>query len=1141
MTLPQRLARRDWLLIAICLALTAICVGIVARYFDAAFPEASIDFKVDRNSSRPIAEKLLAAQHVSVRDMKHAVRFDADSQARIFLERTLGLEQTQRILRDDVRVWSWHHRWFQPLVEEEVSVDVAPTGEIVGYSHKLPENRAASGTGSSLQFLDSIGIRDRLILVSSSERRLPKRIQRIYTFESARIRPAGAVYRHTVTIDGDIVTGYSQQLKVPDAWQRSYRELRSKNAAAGSVDWILMVVVMIGAVVIFVVRLWRGDVPVRFVLAIGIASVVLTAFVVLNQMPSELAWYDTTESYAAFIARLIFTRGIVPCLGTAMMLMVVCGAGEVLYRERLPNQLAMPRLWTRKALASKRVFLSLVLGYALVPMFIAYQVVFYLVARRFGAWAPAEVPYDEMLNTALPWAAVLFAGFFPAFSEEFLSRAFTIPFVQRIVRSRIFAIVLAGFIWGFGHSGYPNQPWWIRGVEVGLAGILAGFLMDRFGLLPLLIWHYTIDAVYTATLLFASGNTYYVVSAAISSLIFAVPLVVSIVLYVRNRGFVPDDDLTNATLPTSPPPAKVETAAVAAQFGDAMRLTRTRVYVCIALVLVAVAAIAFRPGSPSDAIDYRINKEQAKTIATWHVQRPFASIIALPVDGFRSWDRGDSREDGGAPGGFDGIAATWLVQNGVSIPELTKIFREKIEAGTWMVRFFTPMKKEEVFVEVDPRTSKVVGYHKYQNEENAGPSLAQPQALATASQAFRRYGLDPAAFELKESLSYLQPRRLDWLFHFDERKPLAPEAFRRVTVRVAGAEVTQFNKTIKVPESVYRDAATQTLLNVVLFVLKIAGMVMLVAIVIAGLVIASRRHGLPWRRALRWTLVLSIIPIASYVARYESQLFGYSTSVAWETFRVSLITNFVFEVGMQVGMIFLALAGLEAAVPYALNVLTAEGRARFGKSAVIAALTAISVLVIADVGARFVAHAVPSSGEVMISVPGEVATPLPALTEGGLALMGSIVLSGVVALYAITLRRWAAAITIVGVFFATLDPLVTARQAPLMLARGVVVALIVWGLARYVLDANPLAWPLFVFIGTTLQTAASLAQNSRPDLLANALVLVLFAAAAAVWAWRSGESWRSNDRIVRVASAPVEVQPLPGVSGERSASDVHRG
>ena len=81
-----------------------------------------------------------------------------------------------------------------------------------------------------------------------------------------------------------------------------------------------------------------------------------------------------------------------------------------------------------------------------------------------------------------------------------------------------------------------------------MAGVAAGSV-DRFGLLPLLIWHYTIDAVYTATLLFRSGNHYYVVSAAIASLLFAVPLLVSIALYFRNRGFVPDDDLTNATMP----------------------------------------------------------------------------------------------------------------------------------------------------------------------------------------------------------------------------------------------------------------------------------------------------------------------------------------------------------------------------------------------------------------------------------------------------------------------------------------------------------------------------------------------------------------------------------------------------------------
>src|SRR5438128_12425718 len=145
-----------------------------------------------------------------------------------------------------------------------------------------------------------------------------------------------------------------------------------------------------------------------------------------------------------------------------------------------------------------------------------------------------------MLNTAFPWFAVLFAGFFPALSEEFASRAFSIPFFERVFRSRLFAIILAGFIWGFGHATYPNQPFFIRGLEVGLAGVLLGFLLFRFGLLPLLIWHYTVDALYTALLLFRSGNAYYALSSALAILVFDVPMLIPVALHVRSRGFQPD-------------------------------------------------------------------------------------------------------------------------------------------------------------------------------------------------------------------------------------------------------------------------------------------------------------------------------------------------------------------------------------------------------------------------------------------------------------------------------------------------------------------------------------------------------------------------------------------------------------------------
>ena len=762
----------------------------------------------------------------------------------------------------------------------------------------------------------------------------------------------------------------------------------------------------------------------------------------------------------------------------------------------------MPRLWTPRALTSRRVFLAMILGYALVPLFIAYQVVFYLTAHRYGAWAPAEVPYDDLLNSALPWVAVIFAGFFPAFSEEFLSRAFAIPFLQRLVRFRFAAIVFAAFIWGFGHAGYPNQPFWIRGVEVGLAGVVAGLLMERFGLLPLLIWHYTIDAVYTATLLFGSGNTYYIVSAAIASLVFAIPLVLSIVLYLRNRGFVPDDDLSNETIPISPPPPHPEVAVAVAQFPPAKPVTRLQVGVCISIVVIAAIAITGMPKSPNDAIDYRITGDKAKEIARSAIPRNdrFAYVIAAPVEGFRSWNAGSGREEGGAPGEFDEIAATWLRRNGMSVQDLLDVFRHRIEAGTWVVRFFTPMKKEEIFVEVDPRTSRVVSYHRYQDEANPGLTLPQDAALSLARRAFATFSLNERDFDLKETLSFQQPRRRDWLFHFDEKTPVAPRAFRRVTVRVAGGAVSQFNKTIKIPDSVYREATTETLLNLVFYAMKIAGIVALLALVITGLIIATRTHGLPWRRALRWTLILSVIPIAGFAARSESLLFGYSTTIAWETFAVGVVTGFIREVGVQVGVMFLALAGLEASMPYALSLFSREGRARFGRGAAVSALTAVSIGAIAFTFQQLLAKLVPSAASVTLFAPSEVATPLPAVIETLQAIFGAIIFAAAAALYSTAIRTNTAIVTIVAVFCVFIDPTATLAQAPLMLLRALVIALLAWVVARYVLDGNPLAWPLAVFIGSLLQTAGVLLQNHRPDLIANGVALIVFAAVAVGWA-----------------------------------------
>src|SRR3954466_13564980 len=616
----EQLTRRDWLLIAACVTVAAVSIFVVVNWFGAAFPEASIEFRYDRGSSEKLAEGVLAEQLIDTRGMKHAATFDADDEARIFLERSLGLKKTNEILKRDVRLWAWSHRWFRPLQEEEFRVDVAPTGEVIGFSDRIPEDRAVSSPDVNAaraiaeRFLGNVHAFNDLKLVAQSERRLPKRMQRIFTWDSQSIHPAGAPYRTIVTVDGDRVSSFSRRIKVPDDWQRSYRELRSKNLLAGNVDVVFLIITMVCIVAVFVIRLLRGDLQLRLLLGIGPRAAIPVPGTSLNSYPSALAGYDTTDSFPAFLAKFAF-GSVIQGVGVAMMLVVVVGAGEVLFRERMPGQLSVARIWNRRALTSKRVFLSFVLGYTLVAFFMGYQVAFYLIADKFGAWAPAEVPYDEMLNTAFPWIAVLFAGFFPALSEEFMSRAFSIPFFEKVLRSRWAAIIAAGFIWGFGHATYPNQPFYIRGVEVGCAGVLIGFLMMRFGILPLLIWHYTVDALYTAMLLLRSGNRYYVISGGLASLVFAVPMLVSIALYIRNKGFVPDKHLSNDTLPIKPVPVPKEEPHRPAFTFPSMPVAPGKLLLCIALIALALGAVFLKTPSLDDAVDYRLTREDAKRAA----------------------------------------------------------------------------------------------------------------------------------------------------------------------------------------------------------------------------------------------------------------------------------------------------------------------------------------------------------------------------------------------------------------------------------------------------------------------------------------------------------------------------------------------
>ena len=128
--MPIRLNRSDYRTIVLMVLLAVISLVVAVKYFSRAFPEASINFRVNRSESAPIAQAFLKAQGLAAEGYDHAAIFGYDDETKLYLERTQGMAAMNRLASGPIHLWRWHHRWFKPEQKEEWRADVTPSGDV---------------------------------------------------------------------------------------------------------------------------------------------------------------------------------------------------------------------------------------------------------------------------------------------------------------------------------------------------------------------------------------------------------------------------------------------------------------------------------------------------------------------------------------------------------------------------------------------------------------------------------------------------------------------------------------------------------------------------------------------------------------------------------------------------------------------------------------------------------------------------------------------------------------------------------------------------------------------------------------------------------------------------------------------------
>lgn len=1107
---------------ALLLWVLAAVVGLwfAHRYFFQAFPEASIHFSVSRGEALQRAEQFLKSNGNSVDGYRSAIIFSVDADAKVYLEREMGLQQANHLMSQELSIWYWDIRFFKPQQEEEFRVQVSPDGRVVAFEHKVPEAKgSATLSQSEAQQIAQTFLTSQLGKDAANWEFLPeeagstKRSNRLdwsFTWEKRGFKAKEAVDRLKIGLQGNQVGSADEFLKVPEAWQRSYEHLRSANTFYNQVA-------VIPYLFVFALALWAGITFARrgltswsAAIKLGIIIAIFLFAMQLNRWPIDLHNYDTNSSFGSFKLMWMLS-GLIFALGSALTTTLVLPGGELFYRASQPYRLQLYKLLTLRGMRTEEFFSSTVVGLCMAAAHMGFLVAFYLVANHFGAWAPMDMSYDDSVSTIVPWIAGVAIAMLAATSEEFLFRLFAIPFLKRVTGSTLIAVILPAFSWGFLHAAYPNEPPYIRGLEVGLIGIVAGLVMLRWGILATLVWHYTVDASLVGLLLIRSESLYFKIAGIVVGLAALIPLAYCVISYFRRGGFAEDADMQNGAALVSDVAFWVPLPEAGTSHSSSTRTYKSLPKAVLATAVVLgicgiVFAAKWHPNRIGDYLQLSANARQAKQFADTvlrdrHID-PAAYHSATTLVNVTN------------------PLANEFLKERIGVQRLNEIYNTQIPGALWSIRYFQDGNPEEYSVILKPDGS-LHSVHHTLAEAAKGASLSQEEAVARA----RRYlyserKLDVDSWTLVEDRSDKRPNRIDHKLVWQNKTPLNPgttpenSAYARIDTYVLGDEVTDYRTYIKLPDEWTRQQNEQKL-GATLF--SITKWIFIFAFAITIFVFFLKQmkselaRSIPWRSLAAWAAWIALGFLVSF-------FFGDRIATVMDTYQTSMPLKFIWGVLFISGLIglliyfggYLLLYGMSwyfgarALGPDRMPRWLGMPRSYYFDALVIG-LGGTGILVGLSRLVNFISEKWTTSGRGIYSAFGsDFAALLPSASILGTSLLRAFLLVAILAVIATFVASHVKS-TVLRLFLLLLAILASCGSWTnfsdflKQLVTGALLVVTILLLVRYVVRLNLLGGFLLAFTVTTAGAAVTLLQQPNSFYKSNGYIVLAVTAMVFLW------------------------------------------
>ena len=305
------------------------------------------------------------------------------------------------------------------------------------------------------------------------------------------------------------------------------------------------------------------------------------------------------------------------------------------------------------------------------------------------------------------------------------------------------------------------------------------------------------------------------------------------------------------------------------------RLDRNDVRVLLLWILAGilgayVAYTHFYQAFPEASVDFKVPRADALAAA-----RQFAAAQGAQLAGY----------DSSIVFEVDDTAKTYLERE-VGLQQANQMMAHEIHIWYWRTRFFRPLQKEEFDVRVDP-AGGIIGYNHELEEAAPGARLERASAQAAAESFLRdTLHIDLSLYDFRDEEANFteRPARRDWSFSWERRGFRAKDAPYRLTVTLAGNNISGYGEFLKVPEAWKIDYERQRSSNNLFEFLALIPYAFLMGGCLYVIITLGRRGLVEWRMGLALGIFLTILYFLMTMNQWPLDRASYDTNSPYSSF-----------------------------------------------------------------------------------------------------------------------------------------------------------------------------------------------------------------------------------------------------------------